>query len=98
MNVNSVKHLFDKAQKQSEFCNVFSNPRRIMIIWILEEKEMSVSDIAKNINASIQNTSQHLHILKNKEIVISRRVGQTIYYSLNENEKLHSCGISRRIK
>jgi len=95
MNADSTNNYYEEAQEQSEFCNVFSNPRRIMIIWVLEKKEMSVSDIAKNINASIQNTSQHLHILKNKEIVISRRVGQTIYYSLNENEKLHNCGILR---
>jgi len=59
---------------------VFGNPSRVLIVWALGERELSVTDIASAIECSLQNTSQHLHLMKNKGILTSRRDGNTIYY------------------
>jgi DNA-binding transcriptional ArsR family regulator len=72
--------LFKSAQSQSELCSVFGNPRRVLILWALGERELSVGDIASTIECSLQNTSQHLHLMKDKGILTSRREGNTIYY------------------
>jgi len=62
-------------------------------MWSLRDQERSVSEIAEEIGASMQNTSQHLRLMKAQRIVQSRRVGQTIYYQIAENEMVKNCPI-----
>lgn len=68
------------AKNQAEMCRVFGSTNRVLILWALGAQEMSVSGIAAMIDASLQNTSQHLRLMKDKNILSSRRVGNTIYY------------------
>ena len=76
MRANVLK----SAQNQAELCSVFGHPSRVLILWALAERELSVGDIASAIERSLQNTSQHLHLMKDKGILTSRRDGNTIYY------------------
>ena len=80
--------LFQRAQEQAQYCQVFSNPRRILILWALRMDEMTVSDIAFEVGASIQNTSQHLRLMRDRGVLSSRRVGQAVYYRVVENDCL----------
>ena len=86
-----VNRIRDQAMVQAEFCKVFGNAQRVMILWSLTDHELSVGDIAGRVNGSLQNTSQHLHLMKNKGILTSRREGQTIYYRIVENELMKDC-------
>jgi DNA-binding transcriptional ArsR family regulator len=70
------------AKSQAEIYRIFSHANRIQIFWLLMETEMSVNDIADAIEASIQNTSQHLRLMKAASILDTRREGQTIYYRI----------------
>jgi ArsR family transcriptional regulator len=79
------------AQRQAEYCKVFSNSKRILILWILGSEEMSVSDIASSLNATLQNTSQHLRVMKDHGILSSRRDAQSKYYRVKDG----SCLIDR---
>ncbi len=82
--------LFRQAQKQAQYCQVFSNPRRILILWALGKDEMSVGDIAAIVGASIQNTSQHLRLMRDRGILSSRREGHAIFYRIINNDCLIS--------
>ena len=86
----------ERAVVQAEFCKVFGNVQRLMILWSLADSELSVGDIAKSVNGSLQNTSQHLHLMKNKGILTSRREGQTIYYCIDKNELMKNCPLLLR--
>jgi len=79
------------AQKQAELCKVFGNAQRILIIWALSECECTVSKIAEAIDASLQNTSQHLNLMKDKGVLCSRREGREIYYSIVRDEFIQNC-------
>ena len=81
------------AETQSAICSIFGNQYRVLALWTLVDGEMSVGDIAKTIGSSLQNTSQHLRLMKDKGIVDSRRDGQTIYYRIAENDLIHRCQI-----
>jgi DNA-binding transcriptional ArsR family regulator len=81
----------DLACNQAAFCKVFGNARRVQILWTLLDHELSVGEIAAAVDASLQNTSQHLHLMKDKGILSSRREGQTIYYSVADNDQLRNC-------
>ncbi len=80
--------IFQQAQEQAQYCQVFSNARRIMILWVLGTDEMTVSDIASDVGASLQNTSQHLRLMRDRGILSSRRVGQAVYYRVVDNDCL----------
>jgi len=81
------------AQNHAELCRVFGNPSRVLILWALGERELSVGDIASAIECSLQSTSQHLHLMKDRGILTSRRDGHTIYYRVNYGERLADCGL-----
>jgi DNA-binding transcriptional ArsR family regulator len=79
------------AESQAQVCGVFGNANRVLILWALGEREMSVGEIASVIDCSLQNTSQHLRVMKDKDILASRREGQTIYYRIKQNELMEGC-------
>ena len=81
------------AERQAERCRLFGNASRILILWSLSDKELPVTEIADEVGTSLQNVSQHLALLKEHKIVSARRDGQTIYYSIVENEWLNDCPI-----
>lgn len=86
------------AESQAAICTVFANPRRVLIVWSLAEQEKSVSKIAATVGLSLQNTSQHLHLMKKRGVLESRREAQTIYYRIAENEITKSCPLLIRAR
>lgn len=52
------------------------------ILMLLRNGEMTATDIANNFDVSKPTISHHLNLLKEAELIHSRKVGTTIYYSL----------------
>ena len=50
------------------------------IISLLLEEEMNVGDICEKFDTSQPTISHHLHILKNCDLVATRKQGKLIYY------------------
>ena len=71
----------------AEMCKVFSNATRIEMLNLLRDKELSVTELIRRTRLSQANISQHLSIMKAKNIVTSSRRGKNIYYRL-ENPKI----------
>lgn len=73
---------------KSKLFEVFSDPTRLKIIYILKRsKELCVTDLARILNLSISAVSHQLKILENSEIVIKKRMGKIICYALNKKVK-----------
>jgi ArsR family transcriptional regulator len=87
MNLELAK----SAEIQADICSVFSNPKRILILWSLVAEDKSVSVIAEEIGASLQNTSQHLRLMKDKGILSSTRIGQSIIYRISDQSYSRNC-------
>lgn len=82
--------IVDLAEKQAAQCRILGNPRRLLILWVLSDEELSVNEIAARVGSTLQNISQHLNLLKSTGFVISRREGQTIYYQIADRECLRN--------
>lgn len=74
----------DKAIDLSELFKIFGDSTRIKIINALIDEEQCVNDISKIINASQSAVSHQLRILKSSKLVKYRKVGNSIYYSLDD--------------
>lgn len=63
------------------------NQVRLKILFLLEEeKELCPCDLADILGMSIPAVSQHLRKLKDGNVIVGRRSGQTIFYSLKTEQ------------
>jgi len=77
----------------AEICQTLSNPKRLRIINILREKE----ELQKMLKIPKANLSQHMAVLRQKGIVVSRREGNMVYYRLARPKILKAYDIMREI-
>lgn len=80
--------LKEKGEKISEISNMLAlagNDIRLKILFLLkEEKKLCPSDMSEILGLNIPAISQHLRKLKDGKLLIQRRSGHVIYYSLNQ--------------
>ena len=81
----------------AEFCKVLANSKRLMIIDLLSQGEMCVGDMVAAMGSSLANISQHLRVLRARNIVRSRKEGQTVFYSLTDKRIPKACTLIRCI-
>lgn len=83
--------------RHAEMCKVFSNPKRLEIINILREMELTVSEIAEKMGISIGNLSQHLIMMKQRGVLDSRKEGNNVYYFLANPKMVKAFDIIREV-
>ena len=71
--------LFDALASVAQ---ALGNGRRAEIVDVLAQAERSVEEIAREIDQSVANTSQHLQVLARSGLVRSRREGTRVIYRL----------------
>ena len=77
----------------AEFCKTFSSPKRLEILCLLKEGELTVSDITKKLGLSKANVSQHLGLMRMMGILKARREGVSIYYMLANKRLAKACSL-----
>ncbi len=70
------------AADASALLKAMSNQQRLLILCQLAGSELSVGDLRARLELSQSALSQHLALLREGDLVKTRRVAQTIYYSL----------------
>src|SRR6185312_900353 len=78
--------LFEKAGETARFLSILGNGKRLAILCLLVNGEMSVGAIAEKVQLSQSALSQHLAKLRGEELVATRRVRQTIFYSCRSEQ------------
>lgn len=72
-----------KLEAAASKLRAIAHPMRIAIIDLLHENQkQSVTEIYKKLNIEQASASHHLNILKNKGVLVSKRDGKKIHYSL----------------
>ena len=74
------------------FCQAMADDTRQRILEMLLEKEMCVGDIAQAFDISQPTISHHLGILKQFDLVSSRKEGRQVYYTTNRDNVVRCCG------
>lgn len=70
------------ATRACSLLKAMANPTRLMVLCQIAEGEKSVGELAVAVAQSQSGLSQHLTVLRRKHLVVARRSGQTIYYSM----------------
>ena len=61
-----------------------AHPTRVAIVECLGQGELSVNQLGEKLGIEQANTSQHLSILRNKQIVQTRKAGNQTFYRLRD--------------
>ena len=69
----------------SDMFKIFGDQTRVKILMALESGELCVCDIAAVMNMSQSAISHQLRVLKQSNIVKTRRQGKVVYYSISDD-------------
>lgn len=94
MSEDSKTYVF---KLQADICRTLADPTRLMLLHQLSEGEESVGQLVSNLGLPQANVSRHLAILREREIVSTRREGTTIYYSLSSPKIAEACNMVREV-
>lgn len=76
----------EKITKLSTIYKIFADPTRLRIISELLNKEINVNDLSKKLKMSQSAVSHQLQLLRLNRIVVCKRIGKIINYSIINNK------------
>ena len=71
--------------KLAGFFKAIAHPTRINILRTIYEKDICVNDISKELSINQPNTSQHLAILKNHNLLKKSKKGNEACYKIKDD-------------
>ena len=79
----------------AQVCSGLADPNRILILYTLAEKNLNVSDLAKAIDLPQSTVSRHLKVLRDRDMVVAHREGQSVYYTLSDDRIIQALDLLR---
>ncbi len=84
-------------EMHAQICKVFTSPKRLEIINLLRDGEKTVNDLAEQADVLQANVSQHLTVLRQNNVVTTRRDGANVYYKIANPKILQACDLMREV-
>ena len=84
-------------EKTAELFKIMANAKRLEILNLLKNQEMSVTDIAKAMGIRVANVSQHLMALRYLKFVTRKGTGKSVTYKIARPEILEPFTIFNRL-
>lgn len=83
-------------QFKANIFQALAHPTRIAILELLREGELPVSVIIERLGLEPANVSQHFAVLKAKNIVVNRKEGNQVFYSVRDPLLIEVLDLMRR--
>jgi DNA-binding transcriptional ArsR family regulator len=83
-------------QFKAEFFQALAHPTRIAIIEHLRAGELSAGTLIERLKVEQANASQHLAVLRAKNIVVGRKSGNQVFYSVRHALIIEVLDVMRR--
>ena len=96
--VTKVKKTFPEDEMifdLADFYKIFGDTTRVKILYALDKSELCVCDISALLGMSVSAVSHQLKILRDSNLVKTKRDGKIVYYSLSDEhvKSILECGI-----
>jgi DNA-binding transcriptional ArsR family regulator len=83
-----VATMHESAERACALMKALANPDRLMLLCQLSQGEMSVGELESTLGIRQPTLSQQLTVLREDELVDTRREGKYIYYRVRSAEAL----------
>lgn len=84
-------------QLKAEFFKTLGHPVRIRVLELLSEREHAVAEMLVETGVEPANLSQQLAVLRRAGLVVTRKEGATVYYSLTSSQVAQLMAVARTI-
>jgi ArsR family transcriptional regulator len=74
-----------------------AHPLRLKILCVIGADEACVQDIVDTVGTSQSNISQHLAILRDKEVLLSRKDANRVFYRVGDPRTLQLIAMMREV-
>ena len=81
---------------KAEIFQALAHPTRIAVLEQLLLGELTVSNFVENLGLEQANLSQHLAVLRARQIVVTRKAGNQVFYSLRDPLMIELLDLMRR--
>ncbi|WP_045416303.1 ArsR/SmtB family transcription factor [Vibrio owensii] len=82
----NLQEMEKNSAKAVVLLKAMANERRLQILCMLLNQELSVGELCAKLELSQSALSQHLAWLRRDELVATRKEAQTVYYTLKSDE------------
>jgi len=82
---------------KAEFFKALAHPLRISILDALRDGELTVNEISQRFDVEPANASQQLAVLRTRNILIARKEGSNVYYSVSDKTVFKLLDVTRDI-
>ncbi|MFE2561095.1 metalloregulator ArsR/SmtB family transcription factor [Streptomyces sp. NBC_00090] len=84
-------------QLKAEFFKTLGHPVRIRVLELLSEREHAVAEMLRDTGVESAYLSQQLAVLRRASLVVARREGVTVYYTLTSPQVAELLIVARSI-
>ncbi len=84
-------------QLHAQICGGLADPKRIAMLYALAEGQKSVTDLSDMLEMPQATVSRNLKILRERGMVVARREGANIYYSLSDDRIIKALDLLRQV-
>jgi ArsR family transcriptional regulator len=94
---DSILHNDSDIAKAARCLKAMSHPLRLKILCVLGSNSVSVQDIVEQVGTSQSNISQHLAILREKDILGYKKEANRVYYFIDDERMLQLIRMMKEI-
>ena len=74
-----------------------AHPLRLKILCVIGDQEVCVQEIVDAVGTSQSNMSQHLAILREKDVLLTRKDANRVYYRVGDTRTLQLIGMMQEV-
>ncbi len=82
---------------EANLCSALADPTRILILYALNEKPLSVTEILNELSIPQSMASRHLKVLRDSGLVNTHRRGSSIIYRLTDKQVIQALDLLRGV-
>jgi ArsR family transcriptional regulator len=87
----------DIYKLHAQICKALADAKRLLILNALRDTELTVGELASSLELPQATVSQHLAILRQRNLVSSRRNGVNVFYKIANKKVIKAFDLLREV-
>ncbi|MGB9724098.1 MAG: ArsR/SmtB family transcription factor [Chloroflexia bacterium] len=85
------------ALLHGHICEGLGDPKRVLILYLLDARPRNVGELAEALGIPQPTVSHHLKVLRDRGLILARKEGTAVYYSLADRRIIQALDLMREM-